>query len=79
MVREPYYNEAGYDRQRGTREGAENSRNYNEMAVLKLVQSMTRLVRNPPSLFAEQIKTYCDTHAPCMIERYESLHPCIYY
>jgi len=71
LVREPYYNEAGYDRQRGTREGAENSRNYNEMAVLKLVQSMTRLVRNPPILFAEQIKTYCDTHAPCMIERLE--------
>ena len=38
LVREPYYNEAGYERQRGTLEGSENSRNYNEMAVLKLVQ-----------------------------------------
>jgi len=71
LVREPYYNEAGYERQRGTLEGSENSRNYNEMAVLKLVQSMTRLVKHPPSLFAEQIKEYCDAHAPRMIDRLE--------
>ena len=35
---EPYFNEAGYEKQRGTQQGQENSRMYNEMAVLKLVQ-----------------------------------------
>ena len=69
LVREPYYNEAGYERQKGTKEGGENSRNYNEMAVLKLVHSMTRLVNNPPPLFAAEIRAYCDAHAPRMIER----------
>ena len=69
LVREPYYNEAGYERQRGTQEGAENSRTYNEMAVLKLVQSMTRLVLNPPEVFAPEIKAYCKAHAGCLIDR----------
>jgi len=35
---EPYFNEAGYEKQKGTQVGFENSRLYNEMAVLKLVQ-----------------------------------------
>ena len=35
---EPYYNEAGYEKQKGTQQGQENSRMYNEMAILKMVQ-----------------------------------------
>lgn len=35
---EPYYNEAGYEKQKGSQQGLENSRLYNEMAILKLVQ-----------------------------------------
>ena len=31
LVAEPYYNEAGYEKQRGSQQGAENSRLYNEM------------------------------------------------
>lgn len=69
LVREPYYNEAGYERQKGTQEGCENSRTYNEMAVLKLVQSMTRLLLNLPETFHDEIKTYCRAHAPRLIER----------
>jgi hypothetical protein len=38
LVSEPYFNEAGYERQKGTQQGIENSRMYNEMALLKLVQ-----------------------------------------
>jgi len=72
LVREPYFNEAGYERQKGTAEGAENSRNYNEMALLKLVQSMTRLIQDPQEPFAKEIKTYCEAHAPGMIERLEN-------
>ncbi|PRD29573.1 UNVERIFIED_CONTAM: (E3-independent) E2 ubiquitin-conjugating enzyme [Trichonephila clavipes] len=40
LVSEPYYNEAGYERQKGTQLGMENSRMYNEMVVLKLVQNL---------------------------------------
>ena len=38
LVSEPYYNEAGYEKHRGSQPGEENSRLYNETAVLKLVQ-----------------------------------------
>ena len=41
LVSEPYFNEAGYEKQRGTQQGQENSRMYNEMALLKLVQVCT--------------------------------------
>ena len=58
MVAEPYYNEAGYERQKGTQQGHENSRMYNEMAILKLVLSMTRLMHNPPPIFKEEIKDH---------------------
>lgn len=39
----------------GTQQGKENSRMYNEMAILKLVQSMTKLITSPPELFRTQI------------------------
>lgn len=69
LVREPYFNEAGYERHKGTQEGAENSRHYNEMVLLKLLQSMTRLIENPPQPFAEEIRAYCKANAPLLIER----------
>ncbi|XP_055623430.1 (E3-independent) E2 ubiquitin-conjugating enzyme [Toxorhynchites rutilus septentrionalis] len=55
LVDEPYFNEAGYEKQRGSQQGRENSRMYNEMVLLKLVQSMTKLITNPPEVFGEQI------------------------
>jgi len=58
LVREPYFNEAGYEKQRGAQQGNENSRMYNEMAVLKLVQSMTKLARNPQVPFQEEIQQH---------------------
>lgn len=85
LVDEPYYNEAGYEKQRcelgssidevclyiqrvrlmsffsllanstGSQQGMENSRMYNEMVVLKLVQSMTKMISSPPEIFINQI------------------------
>ncbi|EDO27608.1 predicted protein, partial [Nematostella vectensis] len=52
---EPYFNEAGYEKQRGTAEGLENSRLYNEMVVLKLLQSMERILRRPPEGFENEV------------------------
>lgn len=44
MVSEPYYNEAGFDSQKGQKLAKENSRVYNEMALIKVVQSMTNML-----------------------------------
>merc|ERR1711988_1951836 len=63
LVPEPYFNEAGYERQKGTQIGEENSRMYNEMAVLKLVQSMTRMVINPAQPFAGEIMEHMRNNA----------------
>ena len=38
LVSEPYYNEAGYEKQKGTQHGHENSRMYNEMVLLKVIE-----------------------------------------
>lgn len=39
----------------GTQQGKENSRMYNEMVVLKLVQSMTKMISSPPEVFQDHI------------------------
>lgn len=35
---EPYFNEAGYDKHRGTTHGTESSRMYNETVLIKVMQ-----------------------------------------
>ena len=52
---EPYYNEAGYERQKGTQQGLENSRMYNETVLLKLTQSMNKIAKDPPPTFAQEV------------------------
>lgn len=49
----------------GTQQGNENSRMYNEMVLLKLVQSMTKMVLNPPEPFRREI----DRAAPARARR----------
>lgn len=63
LVAEPYFNEAGYERQKGTQQGLENSRMYNEMVVLKLVQAMTRLALHPPEAFKEEVNQHLKQHS----------------
>ncbi|KAF0293215.1 (E3-independent) E2 ubiquitin-conjugating enzyme [Amphibalanus amphitrite] len=69
LVAEPYYNEAGYEKQRGSQQGAENSRLYNEMVILKLVQSLTAILRNAPSVFEEEVAEHMRTRAHKLIAR----------
>ncbi|KAL4240344.1 E2/E3 hybrid ubiquitin-protein ligase ube2o [Mactra antiquata] len=71
LVPEPYFNEAGYEKQRGSQHGQENSRMYNEMAVLKLVQSMSKMSVTPPCLFVEETKKHIINHAQRFIDRVE--------
>lgn len=70
---EPYFNEAGYEKQKGTQQGKENSRMYNEMVLLKLVQSMTKMVMNPPEPFRTEILQHMRQQAGALCRRLEAL------
>lgn len=69
LVSEPYFNEAGYEKQKGTQQGKENSRMYNEMVIIKLVQSMTKLISSPPDIFRDQIILHFKERGKTMYER----------
>lgn len=46
---------------------------YNEMVLLKLVQSMTKMLMNPPEPFREEILTHLRATAPALCTRLEEL------
>lgn len=71
LVSEPYFNEAGFEKQKGTQQGKENSRMYNEMVILKLVQSQTKLLQHPPSIFKDDIVGHFKKTAKQLMERLE--------
>lgn len=72
LVNEPYYNEAGFDSDRGLQEGYENSRCYNEMALIKMVQSMTLLLQNPVEVFKQEIQEHFSTSGWRLVHRLEA-------
>lgn len=72
LVNEPYYNEAGFDSDRGLQEGYENSRCYNEMALIKMVQSMTQLVHNPVEVFRQEIQEHFAVNGWRLLRRLEA-------
>ncbi|XP_051987103.1 (E3-independent) E2 ubiquitin-conjugating enzyme-like isoform X1 [Xyrauchen texanus] len=72
LVNEPYYNEAGFDSDRGLQEGYENSRCYNEMALIKMVQSMTRLIQQPVEVFQQEIQEHFTCCGWQLVSRLES-------
>lgn len=53
----------------GTQQGTENSRMYNEMVILKLLQAMSKLICNPPMIFQDQIFNHFRTKGKEMCER----------
>ncbi|XP_026813851.1 (E3-independent) E2 ubiquitin-conjugating enzyme-like [Rhopalosiphum maidis] len=79
LVSEPYYNEAGFDSQRGQKLAKENSRVYNEMALIKVVQSMTNMLNlmhysdiKNTGYFKEEILEHVKTHGPKLINTIEN-------
>ena len=64
MNAEPYFNEAGFEKQKGTEEGIENSRMYNEMATIKILQIMQKMVSRPPEIFSEEVTSHFKTAIP---------------
>ncbi|CAG9094484.1 unnamed protein product [Plutella xylostella] len=73
---QPYFNEAGYEKQKGTQQGKENSRMYNEMVLLKLVQSMTKMLMNPPETFREEMLLHLRARAAGLCRRLEAWVAC---
>ncbi|KAF2904790.1 hypothetical protein ILUMI_01386 [Ignelater luminosus] len=69
LVSEPYYNEAGYEKQVESQQGYENSRTYNELVILKLVQSMTEMLLAPPEIFKQEIYSHFSLHGEEMCDR----------
>ncbi|XP_054281969.1 (E3-independent) E2 ubiquitin-conjugating enzyme UBE2O-like isoform X2 [Macrosteles quadrilineatus] len=72
LVSEPYFNEAGYEKQKGSQQGRENSRMYNEMVALKLVQSMSKLILHPPPVFRQEVFDHFNSNAHKLCNRLES-------
>ncbi|XP_046659894.1 (E3-independent) E2 ubiquitin-conjugating enzyme UBE2O-like isoform X2 [Homalodisca vitripennis] len=72
LVSEPYFNEAGYEKQKGSQQGRENSRMYNEMVALKLVQSMSKLILHPPPIFRAEVTQHFTQNAHKLCNRLES-------
>lgn len=64
LCEEPYYNEAGYEKQRGTHEGNENSRMYNEMAVIKMLESIQNMFSRPSPIFKDEIEEHFRNRLP---------------
>ncbi|XP_072259967.1 (E3-independent) E2 ubiquitin-conjugating enzyme [Pyxicephalus adspersus] len=72
LVNEPYYNEAGFDSDRGLQEGYENSRCYNEMSLIRVVQSMTQLLRRPVEVFQQEIMEHFQSNGWRLAHRIET-------
>nr|XP_061779077.1 (E3-independent) E2 ubiquitin-conjugating enzyme UBE2O-like isoform X1 [Nerophis lumbriciformis] len=72
LVNEPYYNEAGFDSDRGLQEGYENSRCYNEMALIKMVQSMTLLLQHPVEVFQQEVQEHFLSNGWRLVHRLEA-------
>ena len=71
-MNEPYYNEAGFDSDRGLQEGYENSRCYNEMTLIRVVQSMMQLLRRPVEVFEHEIREHFRCNGWRLVSRIES-------
>merc|ERR1719336_3385284 len=71
LVAEPYFNEAGYERQKGTQQGLENSRMYNETVLLKLTQSMNKIAKDPPPTFAQEVGDHMAQRGRGYVQRLE--------
>lgn len=71
LVAEPYFLEPGFEREKGTTSGAAKSRQYNEQAVILIVQAMVRMLRTPPEVFKEEVKRHFKEHGERFINRRE--------
>ncbi|CAM8918512.1 unnamed protein product [Rhodiola kirilowii] len=64
---DPYFNEAGYDRQIGSNEGERNAVSYKENAFILNCKSMLYLIRKPPQHFEKFMVEHFTSHAPVIL------------
>lgn len=64
----PYFNEAGYDKQMGTAEGEKNSLAYVENTFLLSCKSMLYLIRRPPTHFEEFVREHFKHRGPRILK-----------
>lgn len=65
LVAEPYFNEPGYERSRGTPSGTQSSREYDgNIRQASVKWAMLEQIRNPSPCFKE-VKTHSLTHSLC--------------
>jgi baculoviral IAP repeat-containing protein 6 len=56
---EPYFNEPGYEKSRGTPEGQKNSQTYNEIIYPESIKwGIIDMIKNPPATMEDVIKTH---------------------
>lgn len=65
----PYFNEAGYEKQRSMLTGQENAKMYNEMVVLRLVEACTAMIIMPYETFEKEILEHFEVTGSKLIDR----------
>ncbi|KAI9341773.1 hypothetical protein DFJ73DRAFT_661686 [Zopfochytrium polystomum] len=75
LNRNPYYNEAGYERQVGTEEGAVNSLLYTERAYLLVLRSTEHILRHSPQPFVDEVHEhfFARQHLRRMLDRAQQI------
>ncbi|KAF9585448.1 hypothetical protein BGW38_002362 [Lunasporangiospora selenospora] len=58
LVREPYYNEAGFEKFVGTEEAARNSELYNEKVYLLSLKTVQTILNHPPTPFESEVRHF---------------------
>eukprot|EP00002_Diphylleia_rotans_P032386 TRINITY_DN6798_c0_g1_i2.p1 TRINITY_DN6798_c0_g1~~TRINITY_DN6798_c0_g1_i2.p1 ORF type:complete len:636 (+),score=103.67 TRINITY_DN6798_c0_g1_i2:173-1909(+) len=69
----PYFNEAGYEKQRGTTEGQRNSLQYNETATLLTVRSMISSLQGLPEGYEPLARSHYRSRREAILTRLEAL------
>ena len=72
MVNEPYFNEPGYASQKGSKTGRTKSRSYNEMVLIENLASLTRIAKNPPPLFHNEVREHLNERWHILAKRLET-------
>eukprot|EP00004_Rigifila_ramosa_P020217 TRINITY_DN5235_c0_g1_i1.p1 TRINITY_DN5235_c0_g1~~TRINITY_DN5235_c0_g1_i1.p1 ORF type:complete len:912 (-),score=190.68 TRINITY_DN5235_c0_g1_i1:12-2747(-) len=69
----PYFNEAGYEKQRGSEEGERNALFYNESAYLLMLRAMSALLMSPPAHVNECVRSHFRERGPKILKYMEYL------
>ncbi|KAJ9643428.1 hypothetical protein H2199_004107 [Coniosporium tulheliwenetii] len=70
LVREPYFNEAGYSSRQGTAESVVPSRLYTERALFRTRGFIEHALRNPPQGFVDEVRwLYVNANGPRLLQK----------